>query len=75
MGRTRIALSGIYDIFTLRIHMYNIINGTVRIKIRIPNSIILRLIEWYGIVLWGRVEEGIRRYQEDEVYGCVIAWY
>ena len=66
------------DMFTLRIHMYNIIDRIVGIKFcifckrRVPISIILRSISKYGIVPWGGVGEVKGGSQRNEVYGCVM---
>ena len=62
------------DIFTLLIHMYNITNWIVGIKLVICGKRRVQISK-YGIVCVGEhVEEADGRFQGNEVYGCVIGW-
>ena len=67
------------DIFTLRTHMYNIIDGIVGIKFsvfcrwRVPILFIFRSISKYGIVWWGGVGEAEREDLKEMKFIAVLA--
>ena len=69
------------DIFTLRMHMCNIIDVIVGIKFivfcnrRVPVLIIFRSITKCGIVRWKRVEEADGGCQGNQVYSCASGCY
>ena len=66
------------DIFPLRIHIYNIIDGIVGMKFsllckrKLSISIIFRSITWYYEM--GGIEEAEGESQRNAVYGCGIGW-